>query len=217
MVVKNKMKRFFLLVTLCFGALSGCASISGTQTISSERFDHILTQPLYVITDTSDLTTIQETLTEVNTMVNKHIRYTFDIELYNVDDYWASPTEVLRNRRGDCEDYAFLKREILISMGIPKSRLKLIHVDVKGGYTFSPDVKHFVLGYYHTSDESNPILLDNMFPRTMYLSTRYDLRLNYVFDESNVWATTENLIDKRVYNTDIIPKFTSLLQRHAAE
>lgn len=213
------MKRLIFLVLFGITTISGCASNADSLLISSERFDHILTQPIYTITDTSDLHSVKEALTKVNLMVNQQIEYKYDIDLYGIDDYWASPTEVLKSRKGDCEDYAFLKREILIGMGIPKSRLKLIHVDVKeiGAFASNNNEQHIVLGYYHSDTTNNPILLDNMYSRAMYLRSRRDLHLNYIFDEIEVWETSGNRPAKRVFNTDIIPKFAQLRQRYTTK
>jgi predicted transglutaminase-like cysteine proteinase len=60
-----------------------------------------------------------ETLTEVNLGVNRSIEPVTDLELYGVSDYWTLP----RNGKGDCEDYAILKRHLLIQAGWPASAL----------------------------------------------------------------------------------------------
>ncbi len=60
-----------------------------------------------------------ETLTEVNLGVNRSIEPVTDMELYGVSDYWTMP----RNGKGDCEDYALLKRHLLIQAGWPPSAL----------------------------------------------------------------------------------------------
>jgi predicted transglutaminase-like cysteine proteinase len=57
-------------------------------------------------------------LDRVNRHVNKHIEPATDTELYGVVDHWTIPTA-----RGDCEDYALLKRQILIRAGWPASSL----------------------------------------------------------------------------------------------
>jgi predicted transglutaminase-like cysteine proteinase len=66
-------------------------------------------------------TTIEqyETLTEVNLGVNRSIEPVTDLELYGVSDYWTLP----RKGKGDCEDYALLKRHLLIQAGWPPSAL----------------------------------------------------------------------------------------------
>ena len=54
-----------------------------------------------------------EELDEVNRRVNQTIRPQTDIEHYGIEDYWTIP----KDGKGDCEDYALLKRHLLISMG----------------------------------------------------------------------------------------------------
>src|SRR5690606_35324140 len=57
-------------------------------------------------------------LDEVNRYVNRRIRPTTDQELFGVTERWVIPTD-----QGDCEDYALLKRKILIERGWPPSSL----------------------------------------------------------------------------------------------
>jgi predicted transglutaminase-like cysteine proteinase len=57
-------------------------------------------------------------LDRVNRHVNKAIEPATDLELYGVIDYWTIP-----KARGDCEDYALLKRQMLIRAGWPVSSL----------------------------------------------------------------------------------------------
>jgi predicted transglutaminase-like cysteine proteinase len=57
-------------------------------------------------------------LDELNRMVNHEIEPATDKEIYGVAEYWTLPTT-----RGDCEDYALLKRHILIARGWPSSAL----------------------------------------------------------------------------------------------
>ena len=57
-------------------------------------------------------------LDQVNRSVNKAIAPATDLELYGVQEYWTLPVD-----RGDCEDYALLKRQILMRMGWPASAL----------------------------------------------------------------------------------------------
>ena len=68
-------------------------------------------------------------LDEVNRHVNRIIKPATDMELYGVADYWTIP----ENGKGDCEDYALLKRKILLDKGWPISSLLMTVVrDEKG-------------------------------------------------------------------------------------
>ena len=58
-------------------------------------------------------------LDRVNRDVNAAIKPVTDMEQYGVEDYWTIPL----SGRGDCEDYALLKRQRLIRAGWPASAL----------------------------------------------------------------------------------------------
>jgi predicted transglutaminase-like cysteine proteinase len=57
-------------------------------------------------------------LDEINRQVNAAIAPATDLEIYGTNEHWALPSE-----RGDCEDYALLKRQILMKRGWPSSAL----------------------------------------------------------------------------------------------
>lgn len=68
-------------------------------------------------------------LDEINRVVNTSIEPATDKELYGVEEYWTLPA----NGKGDCEDYALLKRHILAKRGWPVSSLLMTVVrDEKG-------------------------------------------------------------------------------------
>lgn len=65
---------------------------------------------------------------EINRHVNRTIQPTTDLELYGVVEWWTLPVD-----KGDCEDYALLKRHMLIDRGWPPSALLMTVVrDEKG-------------------------------------------------------------------------------------
>lgn len=57
-------------------------------------------------------------LDHINRSVNHEIAPATDLEVYGVVEYWTIPTT-----RGDCEDYALLKRQRLMERGWPASAL----------------------------------------------------------------------------------------------
>ncbi len=59
-------------------------------------------------------------LDEINRQVNAEVIPATDLEIYGINEYWALPGE-----RGDCEDYALLKRQMLMKRGWPSSALLL--------------------------------------------------------------------------------------------
>ena len=70
-----------------------------------------------------NLTKFQK-MTAVNTMVNRR-RYAEDRRNYGRSDYWASPSEFLR-QGGDCEDYAILKFASLMALGVQDQDMRLV-------------------------------------------------------------------------------------------
>jgi predicted transglutaminase-like cysteine proteinase len=64
----------------------------------------------------------------VNRTVNREIEPATDLEIYGQTEYWTLPVT-----RGDCEDYALLKRRRLLARGWPASSLLITVVrDEKG-------------------------------------------------------------------------------------
>jgi predicted transglutaminase-like cysteine proteinase len=67
-------------------------------------------------------------LDQINRGVNRAVKPATDSELYGVSEVWTLPTD-----RGDCEDYALLKRHLLIREGWPAGALLMTVVrDEKG-------------------------------------------------------------------------------------
>jgi predicted transglutaminase-like cysteine proteinase len=58
-------------------------------------------------------------LDAVNRAVNRDIEPVTDLQLYGVSDFWTLPL----SGKGDCEDYALLKRHLLMEAGWPASSL----------------------------------------------------------------------------------------------
>lgn len=73
-------------------------------------------------------------INKINTIINKY-RYVSDERIYGVSDYWATPEEFLKNRGGDCEDFAITKAVLLKELGV--------NSEISFGYSKSQ--KHLVL------------------------------------------------------------------------
>ncbi len=69
-----------------------------------------------------------ERLEAVNWYVNKRVRFTDDIRQYGRTDYWAAANETLNRGRGDCEDFAIAKLQMLRRAGIADKDLYLVVV-----------------------------------------------------------------------------------------
>jgi len=65
----------------------------------------------------------------INQYVNRRVRYTEDIVQYGKADYWAAADQTLRRGRGDCEDYAIAKFQMLREAGVSPHDLYLVLVN----------------------------------------------------------------------------------------
>ena len=75
--------------------------------------DEILEQQLKVLTDF-------ETLRD---WVAWHISYKLDQDMHGVSNYWQLPSETLKLRTGDCEDFAILLCSLLRAFGVPADQV----------------------------------------------------------------------------------------------
>lgn len=64
---------------------------------------------------------IEAAAREVNLAVNRKVRPVNDADNYGMAENWTLPA----GNRGDCEDYALLKKKLLIERGVPAERLLL--------------------------------------------------------------------------------------------
>ena len=116
-----------------------------------------------------------EELDEVNRRVNRTISPETDIEHYGIEDYWTIP----KDGKGDCEDYALLKRHLLISMGWPTSALLMTVVRAEN------DEGHAVLT---ARTNSGDLILDNRADdiKLWYL-TAYKFKMRQSPGDPKVW------------------------------
>lgn len=68
-------------------------------------------------------------LQRINAKVNHAIEPVSDIEHWGVVDRWDYPTD----GKGDCEDYALMKRRLLVELGYPRAALLMTVVKEKNG------------------------------------------------------------------------------------
>ncbi len=67
---------------------------------------------------------VMATLKAVNHRVNRSLIADTDVDVYQINDYWEAPA-LTPGARGDCEDFALVKRRLLIAQGIPAAALSL--------------------------------------------------------------------------------------------
>lgn len=109
------------------------------------------------------------------------IPYFNDIKHWGMDDYWATPVEMLASFGGDCEDYSIGKYLTLKDLGVPVERLRITYVRA-----LKLNESHMVLAYYPQPD-ADPLILDNMFSDIRPASQRTDLEPVYSFNDDDLW------------------------------
>ena len=122
-------------------------------------------------------------LSAVNDFFNQRIRYTEDIEVWGVQDYWASPLESLGKGAGDCEDYAIAKYFSLASSGVPVAKLRMVYVRAMLN---GQSLAHMVLAYY-AQPNAEPLILDNLQREVKPASQRPDLSPVFSFNTEGLW------------------------------
>lgn len=64
----------------------------------------------------------------INRAVDLAIAPANDQTQWGVADHWSPPFETLQSRRGDCEDYAFVKYLALLEAGLSRDEVKIVIV-----------------------------------------------------------------------------------------
>jgi predicted transglutaminase-like cysteine proteinase len=129
-----------------------------------------------------------EKLKLANDFFNRQIRYESDQEVWQREDYWATPFETMGRGRGDCEDFAIAKYYTLRQLGVAESRLRLVYVRALAEEAGGPSIRaHMVLAYYPTA-EAEPLILDNLEAMIRPASERPDLRPVFSFNSGGLWS-----------------------------
>ncbi len=71
---------------------------------------------------------LEQRIDAVNQLVNARVRFVDDIRQYGAADVWQSAGDTLRRGRGDCEDYAIAKLQLLRQAGVSPDDLYLVIV-----------------------------------------------------------------------------------------
>lgn len=147
-------------------------------------------------------------LKEINSFWNRIALGGEDIDIWGVEDYWASPLETLGRAQADCEDYVIGKYFSLIRLGVPADKLRLIYVraNVAGS-----SIAHMVLGYY-ASPNAEPLLLDNLIGIIRPASQRPDLTPVFSFNSKGVYVS-----GRAPSSVDRISRWRGLLDKMRSE
>lgn len=125
---------------------------------------------------------VQAKLRGVNRFFNQ-FTYVEDIDLWDTQDYWATPEEFIGTQKGDCEDFVIAKYFVLRKLGIADKKLYLTYVK-----HIEKNVAHMVLSYFK-KPSSNPQILDNYNHKILRGSERKDLLPVYSFNASKLFLT----------------------------
>lgn len=111
-------------------------------------------------------------LDAINRSVNQAIKPFTDLEIYGVTEYWTLPTTA-----GDCEDYALLKRKMLIARGWPTSSLLMTVVRDERGEGHAVLTARTAQGDFVLDNKTDAVKIWNKTPyqfvmRQSYLNPR---------------------------------------------
>jgi predicted transglutaminase-like cysteine proteinase len=71
---------------------------------------------------------LAERVEQANAWVNHALQFASDAQVYGEADHWAGAREALSHGRGDCEDFAVTKLQLLRAAGLPADHLYLVVV-----------------------------------------------------------------------------------------
>ncbi len=123
-------------------------------------------------------------LDDVNQLVNTSIEPVTDMEVYGVTELWIVPTI-----KGDCEDYALLKRKMLIDRGWPESALLLTVVRDEAGDGHAVLTIRTAQGDYVLDNKDESV---RMWTQTPY---KYLMRQSYL--NPKIWVALDARINAR--------------------
>lgn len=149
----------------------------------------------------------REKLSKVNRFYNSRIRFVSDVDLWGVQDYWATPIEFLCKNSGDCEDFAIAKYFTLKAMGVAEEKLNIAYVKA-----IQYNIAHMVLTYY-SEPGAEPLVLDNLIDSIDPASKRTDLMPVFSFNGSGLWTAKERGKGKMAGTADRLKPWQGLMQK----
>ncbi len=117
-------------------------------------------------------------LDEVNRTVNHQIEPATDMEIYGVNELWTLPTT-----RGDCEDFALLKRKDLMQRGWPANSLLMTVVRDEKNEGHAVLTARLSTGDYVLDNKVEQVKMWNQTPY------HYVMRQSYI--DPKVWVSLD--------------------------
>ncbi|MCB1505977.1 MAG: transglutaminase-like cysteine peptidase [Hyphomicrobiaceae bacterium] len=118
-------------------------------------------------------------LDAINRTVNRAIKPLTDMEVYGVTEYWTLPTSA-----GDCEDYALLKRKMLMQRGWPASSLLMTVVRDERGEGHAVLTARMAQGDYVLDNKVDGVKL--------WHQTPYQFVMRQSYLNPKVWVALES-------------------------
>jgi predicted transglutaminase-like cysteine proteinase len=147
-----------------------------------------------------------EKLQRVNEFFNQ-VTFINDIDHWGVEDYWATPTQLLTSNGGDCEDFSIAKYFTLRQMGIPADHLRLTYVKA-----IKLNQAHMVLTYFKTPGV-DPLVLDNLVDKIQKASSRDDLLPVYSFNAEGLWLARERGNEQHIGKPERLSRWKEVVAR----
>jgi predicted transglutaminase-like cysteine proteinase len=146
-------------------------------------------------------------LAQVNAFFNQTIRFEEDALLWQLQDYWATPLELLSKGAGDCEDYAIAKYFTLKALGVAEEKMRITYVKA-----IQLHQAHMVLTYFETP-RAVPMVLDNLLPTVLPATARKDLVPVYSFNGSGLWLAKVRGAGQHISGSGRLSLWADLNQR----
>lgn len=173
---------------------------------SEEAYQHVLQ-----LRDLSSQLAAGSELTKVsqlNDFINQHVLFADDIDLWGIEDYWATPLETFGRGAGDCEDFSIAKFMMLKKLGVAADKLRMTYVKARmpSGHLRA----HMVLAYY-SRPAADPLILDNLSHELLPASRRPDLYPIFSFNDQGLFIANNPTV--RAGSPTNISKWRDVLSR----
>ncbi|MBR2172885.1 transglutaminase-like cysteine peptidase [Sphingopyxis sp.] len=119
-------------------------------------------------------------LARVNQWVNREIAYVNDDRNYRQRDFWATAEQTLERGKGDCEDFAILKMQMLRAAGVDADRMKLVLLR-----DLAANADH---AFLLVQTDTGKVVLDNVTDRLYDGSQSNAVRPVLSFSENRRWV-----------------------------
>ena len=153
----------------------------------------------------------REKLAVVNDFFNSNVLFVDDILLWDKEDYWATPIEMLSLGAGDCEDYSIAKYFTLKQLGVDEDKLRITYVKA-----IDLNQAQMVLTYFENK-RAIPLVLDNLINEIQPASRRQDLTPVYSFNGTGLWLAKSRGEGQRVGDASRLSLWEDLAARMRAE